>query len=401
MSGTATKKEDPEIDSVSVEKCKEVWDGPKWVKQYKDHEADAKANGRPTWRDEAMSYDRLLAAATTVYLTSGNSVFGVNKDGKTVEITPPDLSGCVTRYFKTEYAPFEKSRKYPSTLVRIVNADTIDFAHSLMERYQSEGLDRKVIVLNMANQFEAGGGFTRGRLAQEEALCFRTALYSQLDKKEYETPDGFGTFTASVQLNVPVLRKGMDDGFAFLEPEERWNINVVSAAGYDRHKLPKEEQKAPLSPEQFAGVHTKVNAILCAAANAGADAVILGALGCGAFANPPDQISMIFERVLRRFAGVFEYVYFAILAAPTDAKLNAFQNALVGKPVEDPATYYAPTVVKDDDDAKGCVYEAPKEEVPLPSGPILPPCPLMDECKDTSDEHRRAFEHLTYSPASH
>jgi len=398
MSETAVKQ-DPEIDSVPVEKCKEEWSGEKWTKMYKEHEEDAKANGRPLWRDDNLSYDRLLAGATTMYLVNGNSVFSLEKDGKTVEITPPDLSGCVTEYFKTAFAPFDtKVRKYPSTLVRIVNADCIDFVRALMDRYESQGLDRKVIVLNMANQFTPGGGFVRGRLAQEESLCFRTALYSQLDKKEYEGPNGFGEFTCSLQLNVPVLRKGMDLGFEFLKPEERWNINVVSAAGYDRHKLPKEEQKAPLSPEHFAGVHTKVRAILAAAAHAGADTVVLGALGCGAFANPPDQISQIFERVLREFAGVFEYAYFAILAAPTDVKLSTFQKTLVGKPVEDPAAYFVPSLSKEDDTAKGAVYEAPKEDVSLPSGPIRTPCPQMSECKDTSEEHRKAFEHLCFPP---
>jgi len=392
-------QEDPTIDCIPVEKCKEAWDGEKWVELYHQHEEEAKAAGRPLWRDEALSGDRLLAAATTVFLTDGNTVTGIDKDGKTVEITPPDLTKCVHKYFKTEYAPFDtKNRKYPSTLVRIVNADTIDFARALLDRYKSEGLDRKVIALNMANQFTPGGGFVKGRLAQEEALCFRTALYSQLDKKEYEGPNGFGDFTASIQLDVPVLRRGMDEGFAFLKPEERWNMDFVTLAGYDRHKLPKEEQKAPLSPEQYAGVHTKVSAILAAAAHADADTVILGALACGAFANPPEQIAQIFEKVLRNFAGVFERVYFAILGAPTDFKLSTFQKILVGKPVEDPAAYFLPTLNEGDDEAKGVVYEAPKDGAPLPSGPIRTPCPLMSECKDTSEEHRSVLEHFCYPP---
>lgn len=392
--------QDPDINSVSVEECQLVWNGKEWVVTYKRHEKEAKDAGRPTWRDENMSHDRLKVAATTVFLLNGNPVKIADDDGKVVEIPPPDLSKCEVRWFKNEYAPFDKVRKYPSTTVRIVNADVVDFVHDLNARYKSQGLDRKVIALNMANQFTPGGGFVKGRLAQEEALCFRTSLYSQLDKKQYEGPTGFGEFTASVELNVPVLRKSMDDGFAFLKPEERWDMNFVSAASYDRHKEPKEVQKGPLSPKQFAGVHTKINAILCAAANAGADTVVLGALGCGAFANPPDQVSMIFERILHRFAGVFEYVYFAILAAPTDVKLSTFQQTLVGKPVDDPAVYFKPTLTKEDDEAKGAVYDAPTEEIALPSGHILPPCPKMSECDDTSAEHCSAFEHLCFPPHS-
>jgi len=288
-------------------------------------------------------------------------------------------------------------REFPFTRVRVVNGDVINFAHALVKRYEEAGLDRKICVLNMANQFEPGGGFVRGRLAQEEILCMRTALYSQLTKKEYEGPNGFGEFTASLQTNVPVLRKGLEDGFALLKKEERWPLNVVSLAGYDRHKLPKEEQRAPLKPEQYAGVHTKVNSILCAAAYAGVKTVVLGALGCGAFANPPDQISAIFSNVIHRFAGVFENVYFAILADPSDVKLAEFQKNLVGKPVEDPATYFAPGLSKEEDEERGAIYEIP-EGMDLPSGKILPPCPLMCECEDHSAEHRAAFEHHPFHP---
>ena len=389
---------EPTVDTILPDSCKK-WSASQFKSDYAAHEADAKANGRPTWRDENMSMDRLKAGATTMYLCNGNSITSVEDDGSEVVIPPPDLSACKTEWFKNVYAPFDSEvRKYDSTTVRIVNGDTIDVCHDIMKRYESLEQDRKVIVLNMANQKEPGGGFVRGRLAQEENLCFCSALYSCLDKKEYEGPDGFGEFTASLQLNVPVLRKGLNDGFPLLKPEERFCINVVSAAGYDRHKLPKEEQKAPLSPEQYAGVYTKINTILCAAAHAKADAVVLGALGCGAFANPPNQIAEIFAKVVRRFAGVFEYVYFAILAAPTDVKLAEFQKNLVGKPVDDPATYYLPVLTKEEDEAKGAVYMAPKDAAPLPSGPILPPCPKMAECEDTSEEHRSHYEHHPFNP---
>ena len=391
---------DPCIDDIPLEQVKAPWDAKKWNEIYEAHQKDAKENGRPLWRDENLSRDRLLAAATTKFLTDGNAVSQVMEDGSVVEIAPPDMTKYKTEYFKKEYASLEGvERKFPATLVRIVNADVVDFVRALMDRYEAAGQDRKVIALNMANQFNPGGGFIRGRIAQEEALCFRTALYTCLDKKEYEGPDGFGDFTASLQLDVPVLRKGLGDGFAFLKPEERWPLNIVSIASYDRHKLPKEEQRAPLSPEQYAGVHTKISAVLAAAAHAGAQTVVLGALGCGAFANPPEQISQIFANVIRRFAGVFEHIYFAILADPSDVKLSWFQKNLVGKPVEDPAAYFVPSLAPEDDEEKGAIYKAPEEEMSLPSGPLRPPCPLMNECKDHSDEHMSAFEHHPFPQA--
>jgi len=391
---------EPCIDDVPLEDVKKAWDSASWISRYKEHEKEAVDAGRPLWRDPNLSLDRLLVAATTKYLCDGNSLISVDKDGSSVVIDAPGFADCDVKYFSKEYAPLNGvKRAFPATMVRIVNADTVEFHHALMKRYTEAGLDRKVISLNMANQFNPGGGFVRGRIAQEEMLCFRTGLYSCLDKKQYEGPNGFGDFTASLQLNVPVLRKGMEDGFALLKPEERWPMNIVTIAGYDRHKLPKEVQRAPLSPEQYAGTFTKINAILCAAAHAGAHAVVLGALGCGAFANPPDQIAEIFSHVIRRFAGVFEYIYFSILASPTDFKLASFQKYLVGKPVDDPVTYFAPGLSAEDDESKGTLYQVPEKVIDLPSGPILPPCPQMCECEDQSAEHRAAFEHHPYTPS--
>jgi len=386
------------IDDIIVDPST-CWDPYKWIETYKGHEKNAKENGRQLWCDEDMSRDRLQAAAVTRYVSKGNAITQKDMDGSIIEIPPCDLSECSAKFFKHEYAEvLELRRHFPETKVRIVNADVIDLVHAIIDRSERNGVERKVIALNMANQFRPGGGFVHGRIAQEEALCFRTALHSQLDPKEYEGPTGFGDFTASLQLNVPVLRKGIDNGFAFLKPEERWKINILSMAGYDRHKLPKEDQKRPLSPEQYAGLHTKINAILMAAAHAGADVLVLGALGCGVFANPPEQVSTAFANVLHRFAGVFERVYFAILANPTDRKLEAFQNNLIGKPVDDPETYYQMTDIEEVEDSRSGVYEPTSEELNLPSGRILTPCPHMAECDDFSDEHRSAFEHHPYKP---
>ena len=174
-------------------------------------------------------------------------------------------------------------------------------------------------------------------------------------------------------------------------------MNIVTAAAYDRHKLPKEEQRAPLSPEQYAGFHVKVASILAACAAAGADIVVLGAFGCGAFANPPDQVAQVFANVLRRFAGVFSAVYFAILGAPNDFKLPVFHQKLCGTaPEGDPAEFFAPDLTKDME--RGAQYAAAAKSEWLPSGKLLPVCPLMCECKDESPEHRAAFQHLPFIP---
>ena len=390
-----------EIADVPEEVRKGKWDGAEWTKKYKAHEAEAREAGRPLWRDENLSSDRLLVGASTKYLsTTGHSIPAVDEKGEFVA-EAPDTSLSHTTWYKDEYAKVTpECRRYNETLVRIVNADTIDFVRELIKRGKEEsGKEPKVVALNMANQFEPGGGFERGRLAQEEVLCDRTTLHSCLDPKEYDSPNGFGEFTAAINEGVHVLRKGMDCGFALLRPEDRWQINFVSAAAYDRHKLPKEEQRAPLSPEQFAGYHAKISSILAACAAHGADIVVLGAFGCGAFANPPDQVAKVFANVIRRSAGVFIHVYFAILGAPNDFKLPIFHEVLCGAaPEGDPAEFFAPDLTKDNE--RGAKYPAAAKNEWLPSGKMLPPCPLMCKCKNDSPEHIAAFQHLPFAPPS-
>ena len=59
----------------------------------------------------------------------------------------------------------------------------------------------------------------------------------------------------------------------------------------------------------------KIRTILRIAHFHGHDAVVLSALGCGAFRNPPADVAAAFDEVLREdeFAGAFKKVLFAIL----------------------------------------------------------------------------------------
>ena len=72
--------------------------------------------------------------------------------------------------------------------------------------------------------------------------------------------------------------------------------------------------------------------MLHAAREAECSSLILGAFGCGAFHNPPDQVAHLFKHMLNsdEFRGEFQTVVFAILQAkPSDAgNLAAFADAL-------------------------------------------------------------------------
>jgi uncharacterized protein (TIGR02452 family) len=52
---------------------------------------------------------------------------------------------------------------------------------------------------------------------------------------------------------------------------------------------------------------------------------VLGALGCGAYENPPEHVAALFKRALARFGAAFERVTFAIIG---DGNFAIFRRVL-------------------------------------------------------------------------
>ena len=76
---------------------------------------------------------------------------------------------------------------------------------------------------------------------------------------------------------------------------------------------PDGEARYTLAEEEY--MTHKARTILRIAYENGQNALILGALGCGAFHNPPKHVAEIFKKVIAEpeFAGLFDYIYFAII----------------------------------------------------------------------------------------
>jgi len=64
-----------------------------------------------------------------------------------------------------------------------------------------------------------------------------------------------------------------------------------------------------------------------------ADTIVLGAFGCGAFHNPPDQVARMFKEVLQESSiqNLYREIIFAIKEehnAPQDSNYNYFKRIL-------------------------------------------------------------------------
>jgi uncharacterized protein (TIGR02452 family) len=170
-------------------------------------------------------------------------------------------------------------------------------------------------VLNLASERSAGGGWQNGALAQEECLCYRSSLYLSLHKSYYPLP----SLSAIYSPHVLLIRDAMSRGHTLLTPPAQPltlpALSVISVAAL-RHPSLSQDKKAFKSEGARAETKRKIRLTLRVAARQGHTRLVLGALGCGVFANPPREVAVCFLEVLREkefSGGWWEEVVFAVL----------------------------------------------------------------------------------------
>lgn len=229
--------------------------------------------------------------------------------------TRPDLPPKGYLYEKTEALAPKYCPHFRPTRIRVVNADTIDTAVSLTESTATTTTDKKhVCILNLANAHSAGGGWLHGALAQEEALCYRSSLSFTLKLRHYPLPDNGGIYSPF----VAVIRESMADGhklFDLSQPNRLPAVSAVSVAAIDRPKVTNGGTNYARKEDREL-MKAKMRAVARMAAFNGHRRVILGALGCGAFANPNEEVADCWAEVLGEAEfgrGWWEDVVFAVL----------------------------------------------------------------------------------------
>ncbi|KAH7095071.1 hypothetical protein FB567DRAFT_574933 [Paraphoma chrysanthemicola] len=174
---------------------------------------------------------------------------------------------------------------------------------------------KPVAVLNLASERSAGGGWQNGALAQEEALCYRSSLYLSLHKSYYRLP----SLSAIYSPSVLIIRDAMSRGHNLLVPHQKpadLPVTAVISVAALRHPALTDDKKHFKNEGQRAETKRKIRLTLRVAARNGHTKLVLGALGCGVFGNPPKEVAECFLEVLREKefqGGWWEEVVFAIL----------------------------------------------------------------------------------------
>lgn len=227
----------------------------------------------------------------------------------------------------------------PRTAIRVLNADTIDAAIDLSTPTVSQLHGEKpVLVLNMANAYHSGGGWLQGSLAQEEAMCYRSSLAFTLKYRYYPIPEAGGIYSPT----VVVMRHNMSSGHALMDLSKPDDLPVFSCVSVAAMRGPaiekdaggKERYKRASDRETM---KEKMRVVLRIAAVQRHRVLVLGALGCGAFANPRGEVVECWKGVFSEGefqGGWWEEIVFAVMEPGAtkdgDGNFGVFYKGLDG-----------------------------------------------------------------------
>lgn len=259
--------------------------------------------------------------------------------------TDPDLAASIpvakkntTVFYEDDYPAFDASNTR-DTIITVSG----DRSYQAAMKLHREDPDAKIAVMNFANAFHAGGGVVKGASAQEECLCRSSTLYPLLYRRTLR--DSF--YKHHHELNTPKASDSLiytesviicktDEDLPKRMPKEEWvKVDVITIAAPDLRD--KSNKYAPLvdggtymNNAELFGYHVKraIHMLTCTAAK-GADVLVLGAFGCGAFENDPEVVARAYKTVLQEFPKVFRKIEFAVYCSPSDSKnYDVFKRVL-------------------------------------------------------------------------
>lgn len=160
--------------------------------------------------------------------------------------------------------------------------------------------ENRILVLNLANPVNPGGGVRRGAKAQEEDLCRRSSLLLSLEGREawayYSYNRNLHTYMGSdgiiITPDVEILK---DENGNLLEDSVIVSV-MTCAAPMVRRGL------EGMSDEEYREmVYKRITGMLKTAAYLGYKVLVLGAFGCGAFGNDARVVSDLFYKAIKEF----------------------------------------------------------------------------------------------------
>ena len=191
----------------------------------------------------------------------------------------------------------------------------------------------RIGVLNFASATTPGGGVVNGSSAQEESLCRCSTLYPVLTTQSlwdrfYEKNrarwNPLHTDDCIVTPGIIICKSDTDEPERL--PVDEWvTVDVISCAAPNLRKKtgnihnPEYGEPVSITKEELYRLHERrAKHILHVAAAHRIDMLILGAFGCGAFANDPETVASAMRSAVTAYRTCFRKIEFAVYCGPYD-----------------------------------------------------------------------------------
>lgn len=212
-------------------------------------------------------------------------------------------------------------------VVRVTRRRSFEAARAIAAEHPGA----RVAVHNFASSTNPGGGVKNGSSAQEESLCRCSTLYDALDQRRmwdaFYLPnrgsgDNLGTDACIWVPDVTVCKS--DEALPQrLEPSDWLVVDVVTCAAPNLRGTtsnlsnPAASRTDGVPLTRIYDIHRRrARHLLAVAADAGADALVLGAFGCGAFRNDPYLVSSAWHEAVAELRHHFDLIEFAVFHMP-------------------------------------------------------------------------------------
>lgn len=212
-----------------------------------------------------------------------------------------------------EFQQYEENRIYEPD-VQVHNMDTIE----AMGHLRDEGF--RPLVLNMANDLHPGGGVRHGAKAQEEDIFRISNAFMSLHEILYPMEDNEVIYS-------PAIYQIKDSHYNYLTHPRKFSM--ISVAALRQPNLYNVHGKSFYEPEDELTMRNKINMIFYLGVKHNHDSLVLGALGCGAFHNPPREVASFFKDAIRDYGQYFKGIVFAVKSDNiSDHNYNIFREII-------------------------------------------------------------------------
>ena len=182
------------------------------------------------------------------------------------------------------------------TVYEVKNQDTLDMALDFCK----DGL--RPLVLNMASDYKAGGGVRSGKTAQEECIFRRTNAIMTHPAKWYPLESTDVIYSPEVWIVK-------NSKYELLGENSQSVVGMIAVPALRKPKLVDGEYQ---NDDRYL-MTSKIESIFKIAIEQGHDSLVLGALGCGVFHNPPTEVVAIFKTMTNYYGKYFKKIGFAVL----------------------------------------------------------------------------------------